>query len=114
MDQTLLTACVLGPLPVALIAYLLRHRLPRTARGVGWSSGAVASLAFTAMVTVDAFQPELAGSMQSFAMPASAERTMAHWTSFWLHLAIGLAGAACCLRGLGTLQSGQSDATRQS
>lgn len=43
MDQTLLTACVLGPLPVVLIAYLLRHRLPRTARGVGWSSGAVAS-----------------------------------------------------------------------
>lgn len=83
-------------LSVCVLAYLVRNWTPRLAQAVGWSSGIVASLAFIAMVTIDAFQPELADSLQHLAMPAPDVRTTAYWLALCLHVAIGAFGAAYC------------------
>lgn len=83
-------------LSVCVLAYLARNRAPRLAEVVGWSSGAAASLAFIAMVTIDAFQPELADFVQHLAMPAPDVRTTAYWLALCLHVAIGAFGVAYC------------------
>lgn len=74
MDQDFFPLVIGLTLSVCLLAYLARNRLPRLAEVVGWSSGIMASLTFVAMVTIDAFQPELADFLQHLAMPAPAVR----------------------------------------
>ena len=99
MDQDFFPLVIGLTLSVCVLAYLARNRTPRLAEVVGWSSGILASLAFVAMVTIDAFQPELADSLQHLAMPAPAVRTTAYWIALCLHVAIGTFGVAYCAVG---------------